>query len=96
MIVFDDETQWSKGLLSFWARRDKRRIHCMAGLETIAKLPGFTHAKTREIGTRRTEVRDLLKPQQIAPSFVRGRLRFGVWSDGINPKRRLAEVAREI
>jgi hypothetical protein len=62
MIVFDDETQWSKGLLSFWAHRDRQRIHCIAGLETIAELPGFTHAKTREIGTRRTEVRDLLKP----------------------------------
>jgi hypothetical protein len=62
MIVFDNETQWSKGLLSFWARRDRRRIHCMADLETIAELPGFTHAKSREIGTRRTEVRDLLKP----------------------------------
>jgi hypothetical protein len=62
MIVFDDETQWSKGLLSFWAHRDRQRIHCIAGLETIAELPGFTHAKAREIGTRRTEVRDLLKP----------------------------------
>jgi hypothetical protein len=62
MIVFDDETQWSKGLLSFWAHRDRQRIQCMAGLETIAELPGFARAKTREIGTRRTEVRDLLKP----------------------------------
>jgi hypothetical protein len=62
MIVFDDETQWSKGLLSFWAHRDRQRIQCMAGLETIAGLPGFAQAKTREIGTRRTEVRDLLKP----------------------------------
>jgi hypothetical protein len=34
----------------------------LAGLETIAELPRFTDAKTREIGTRRTEIRDLLKP----------------------------------
>jgi hypothetical protein len=62
MIVFDDETQWSKGLLSFWAHRDRQRIHCLAGLETIAELPGFTHATRREIGSRKAELRDLLKP----------------------------------
>jgi hypothetical protein len=62
MIIFDDETQWSKSLLTFWAYRDKQRIHCVAGLETIAELPGFTHATRREIGSRKAEVRGLLKP----------------------------------
>jgi hypothetical protein len=62
MVTFEDEAQWSKGLLTFWAYRNKKRIQCTAGLETIAEFAGFTHATKREIGSRKTEVQDLLKP----------------------------------
>lgn len=62
MVKFDDETEWTGGLIVFWARRDNERIRCVASREAIARLPGFAMAARKEIGARKTEIKELLKP----------------------------------
>jgi len=65
VIEFDDEAHWDGGILFFWASRGKDRIRCVAGRETIAELPGFTHATSQEIGTRKAEIHEVLRPTAV-------------------------------
>jgi hypothetical protein len=62
MITFDEATEWAGGLVLFWADRANERIRCAAGRDAIARLPGFAMATRREIGARKTEIKNLLKP----------------------------------
>jgi hypothetical protein len=62
MVKFDEETDWAGGLLFFWVHRGDERIRCAAGREAIARLPGFAMATNKEIGARKSAIKELLKP----------------------------------
>jgi hypothetical protein len=61
-IAFDDQVAWDGGILHLRAIRGTERIRCRAGRETIAELAGFAHASSLEIGERKAEAAELLKP----------------------------------
>jgi hypothetical protein len=64
-VVFDDQVAWDGGLLHLRAVCGTERIRCRAGRETIAELAGFTHASSQEIGERKAQVAELLKPSIV-------------------------------
>ena len=64
-VVFDDQVAWDGGLLHLRAVCGTERIRCRAGRETIAELAGFTHASSLEIGERKAQVAELLKPSIV-------------------------------
>jgi len=64
-IVFDDQVAWDGAILHLRALRGAERIRCRAGRETIAALAGFTHAESLEIGERKAEAAELLKPSIV-------------------------------
>jgi hypothetical protein len=64
-VVFDDHVAWDGGILHLRALRGTERIRCRAGRETIAELAGFTHASSLEIGERRAQAAELLKPSIV-------------------------------
>ena len=82
-IDFDDEVYWDASLLIFWAEHGKNRIKCVAGRETIAELPGFTHASSKEISVRKEEIRDALRGAAIY------KITGGVFSD---PERKTVTI----
>jgi hypothetical protein len=61
-IVFDDQVVWDGGILHLRAISGGERIRCKAGRETIAELAGFAHASSLEIGERKAQAAELLKP----------------------------------
>jgi hypothetical protein len=61
-IVLDDQIAWDGSILHLRAKRGSERIRCRAGRETIAALPGFAQASSLEIGERRAEAAELLRP----------------------------------
>jgi hypothetical protein len=64
-IVFDDQVVWDGGILHLRAIRGGERIRCRAGRETIAELAGFAHASSLEIGERKAQAAELLKPSIV-------------------------------
>jgi hypothetical protein len=64
-IVFDDQVAWDGGNLHLRAMRGTERIRCRAGRETIAELAGFSHASSLEIGERKAQAAELLKPSMV-------------------------------
>ena len=64
-IVFDDQVAWDGGVLHLRAMSGSERIRCRVGRETIAELDGFAHASSLEIGERKAEAADLLKPSIV-------------------------------
>jgi hypothetical protein len=65
IIAFDDQISWDGGVLHLRAIRGTERIRCRAGRETIAELEGFTHASSLEIGERKVQAAELLKPSIV-------------------------------
>jgi hypothetical protein len=65
VIAFDDQVTWDGGILHLRAIRGTERIRCRAGRETIAELAGFTHASSLEIGERKAQAAELLKPSIV-------------------------------
>jgi hypothetical protein len=61
-ISFDDRVGWDGSILYLWANQGTERIRCRTGRETIAELGGFRDASSQEIGARKSEVAELLKP----------------------------------
>jgi hypothetical protein len=61
-IAFDDHVAWDGGILHLRANRGSERIRCRAGRETIAELVGFADASSGEIGERKAQAAELLKP----------------------------------
>jgi hypothetical protein len=61
-ITFDDEVHWDGDDLTFWANRGTERIRCQIGRKSINGLPGFTNATSQEIGIRKVELAELIKP----------------------------------
>jgi hypothetical protein len=68
-IRFDGDARWDGDQLVFWATRGTERIRCLIGRRSINDLPGFTHATSQEINTRRQELVRLLK--QNASNMIR-------------------------
>jgi hypothetical protein len=64
-VVFDDQVAWDGGILHLRAICGTERIRCRAGRETIAALAGFTHASSLEIGERKAQAAELLKPSNV-------------------------------
>ena len=64
-IAFDDQVTWDGGVLQLRAIRGTERIRCRAGRETIAELTGFAHASSQEIGERKVQAAELLKPSIV-------------------------------
>ena len=64
-ITFDDQVIWDGRVLSLRATRGAERIRCKAGREAIADLQGFAHASSSEIGARKDEAAELLKPSFV-------------------------------
>jgi hypothetical protein len=65
MVVFDEGTEWSGGLVFFWARRGEERIRCVAGRDAIAGLPGFAMATVHQIEVGKDAIKELLKPHVL-------------------------------
>jgi hypothetical protein len=65
VVAFDDQVTWDGGILQLRAIRGTERIRCRAGRETIAELSGFAHASSQEIGERKVEAAELLKPSIV-------------------------------
>jgi hypothetical protein len=65
VIVFDDQVTWDGGILHLRAMRGTERIRCRAGRETIAELAGFAQASSLEIGERKAQAAELLKPSIV-------------------------------
>jgi hypothetical protein len=61
-VTFDDQVAWDGGILYLRARSGTERIRCRAGRETIADLIGFADASSLEIGERKAQAAELLKP----------------------------------
>jgi hypothetical protein len=64
-IAFDDQVTWDGGILQLRAIRGAERIRCRAGRETIAELTGFALASSLEIGERKAQAAELLKPSIV-------------------------------
>jgi hypothetical protein len=64
-VAFDDQIMWDGGVLHLRAVYRTERIRCRAGRETIAELAGFTHASSVEIGERKAQAAELLKPSIV-------------------------------
>jgi hypothetical protein len=71
-VVFDDQVTWDGGLLHLRAVCGTERIRCRAGRETIAELAGFTHASSLEIGERKAQAAELLKPSIVHKIAIGG------------------------
>jgi hypothetical protein len=61
-VTFDDQVAWDGGILHLRARSGTEHIRCRAGRETIADLIGFADASSLEIGERKAQAAELLKP----------------------------------
>ena len=61
-MSFDDDANWDGECLIFWATRGTERIRCWIGRKSINGLPGFTNSSSQEIGVRKQELSELLKP----------------------------------
>ena len=64
-VTFDDQVAWDGGILHLRASRGTERIRCRAGRETIAELAGFADASSLEIGERKAQAAELLKPSIV-------------------------------
>jgi hypothetical protein len=64
-VVFDDQVAWDGGILHLRAICGNERIRCRAGRETIAELAEFAHASSQEIGERKAQAAELLKPSIV-------------------------------
>jgi hypothetical protein len=64
-VAFEDQVTWDGGILRLRAICGVERIRCRAGRETIAELAGFTHASSLEIGERKAQAAELLKPSIV-------------------------------
>ena len=64
-VAFDDQVGWDGGMLHLRAICGTERIRCRAGRETIAKLAGFADASSLQIGERKAQAAELLKPSIV-------------------------------
>ena len=64
-VAFDDQITWDGGILHLRASHGNERIRCRAGRETIAELTGFADASSQEIGERKAQAAELLKPSIV-------------------------------
>ena len=71
-VVFDDQVAWDGSILHLRAICGTERIRCRAGRETIAELAGFTHVSSLEIGERKAQAAELLKPSIVHKIEVGG------------------------
>jgi len=61
-ITFDEQVTWDASMLYVWANQGSERVRCRAGRETIAELPGYTHADSPTIAKNKIAIANLLKP----------------------------------
>jgi hypothetical protein len=64
-VAFDDQVTWDGAMLHLRATCGTERIRCRAGRETIAELAGFAHASSSQIGERKAQAAELLKPSIV-------------------------------
>jgi hypothetical protein len=64
-VAFDDQVRWDGGMLHLRAICGTERIRCRAGRETIAELAGFADASSLQIGERKAQAAELLKPSIV-------------------------------